>query len=261
MTGHEGWHRVILDNACYSTDAVEAQSDAVMKKTLMRISELSRSTGVSLQTIHYYVREGLLPPPTKTAPNMAYYGPEYVEDVRLIKELQEKRFLPLSVIKLVLEAKRKGKDATQLQEMRLALENVFHPLGPEEELEPVGLVEFVALTGLSMRNAEVLQEMGLLMPVESEQAKRYDGLDVRAARAIKTLLDLGLRPRDLSFYSKYLEVLRTEASVIGERVIRLKKGTSPIAGNSAKQALDDLKAALAAKIYRQAALDLNKKAG
>jgi DNA-binding transcriptional MerR regulator len=102
---------------------------------LMRIGELAEATGVSTQTIHYYLREGLLPPPIKTARNMAYYGPDHIEDIRLIKELQEKRYLPLSVLKLVLGAKREGKDVSQLQDMRLSLEELFRPLGPEEEIE------------------------------------------------------------------------------------------------------------------------------
>jgi DNA-binding transcriptional MerR regulator len=169
----------------------------------MRISELVEATGVSAQTIHYYLREGLLPPPTKTAPNMAYYGPEYVEDIRLIKELQEKRYLPLSVIRLMLDAKRKGKDVSHLQDMRLSLEELFRPLGPEDELEPVALVELVAMTGLPAATLEALEEMGLLMPATTPQGKRYDGLDVRIARAVKKLLDLGLEPSDLGFYGQY----------------------------------------------------------
>src|SRR3989304_5771469 len=131
---------------------------------LMRIGELVEATGVSAQTIHYYLREGLLKPPTKTAPNMAYYRPEYVDDIRLIKELQEKRYLPLSVIKLVLEAKRRGKDVGQLEVMSLSLEELFGPKGPEEELEPVALVGLVAMTGLAAATLEALEEIGLLMP-------------------------------------------------------------------------------------------------
>ena len=35
----------------------------------------------------------------RTSRNMAYYPPEYVERIRLIKRLQEDRFMPLRVIK------------------------------------------------------------------------------------------------------------------------------------------------------------------
>ena len=54
-------------------------------------------------TIKHYLREGLLPEPVKTSRNMAWYPREFVERVQLIKQLQEERFLPLKVIKEVLE--------------------------------------------------------------------------------------------------------------------------------------------------------------
>ena len=39
----------------------------------------------------------------RTSRNMAYYPPEFVERIRLIKRLQEERFMPLRVIKDVLD--------------------------------------------------------------------------------------------------------------------------------------------------------------
>ncbi len=50
-------------------------------------------------TIKHYLREGLLPEPVKTSRNMAYYPPEFVDRIRLIKRLQEERFMPLKAIK------------------------------------------------------------------------------------------------------------------------------------------------------------------
>ena len=55
-------------------------------------------------TVRHYLREGLLPEPVKTSRNMAYYPPEFVERIRLIKQLQEERFMPLRVIKELLDA-------------------------------------------------------------------------------------------------------------------------------------------------------------
>jgi DNA-binding transcriptional MerR regulator len=45
----------------------------------------------------------LLPEPVKTSRNMAYYPPEFVDRIKLIKRLQEERFLPLKAIKNVLD--------------------------------------------------------------------------------------------------------------------------------------------------------------
>jgi DNA-binding transcriptional MerR regulator len=70
---------------------------------LLKISELAERSGVPVATIRHYLREGLLPEPVKTSRNMAYYPPEYVERIMLIKRLQEERFMPLRVIKGALE--------------------------------------------------------------------------------------------------------------------------------------------------------------
>jgi DNA-binding transcriptional MerR regulator len=70
---------------------------------LLKMSELAERSGVSAGTIKHYLREGLLPEPVRTARNMAYYPADFVERIRLIKQLQEERFMPLKLIKGVLE--------------------------------------------------------------------------------------------------------------------------------------------------------------
>ncbi len=57
-------------------------------KTYYRISEISRISGVPSQTIHYYVREGLLLPPVKTSKTMAYYSEDHLERLYFIKKQQ-----------------------------------------------------------------------------------------------------------------------------------------------------------------------------
>ncbi len=76
------------------------------KERLFRIGELSRITGVASSTINYYVREGLLPPPIKTAPNMAYYDSSYLERINEIRLLQKERGMALSEIKKIIRANR-----------------------------------------------------------------------------------------------------------------------------------------------------------
>jgi DNA-binding transcriptional MerR regulator len=70
---------------------------------LLKISELAERSGVPVATVRHYLREGLLPEGVKTSRNMAYYPPEFVERIRLIKQLQEERFMPLRVIRELLE--------------------------------------------------------------------------------------------------------------------------------------------------------------
>ncbi|HEU0250862.1 MAG TPA: MerR family transcriptional regulator [Solirubrobacteraceae bacterium] len=74
--------------------------------SLLKMSELAERSGVSAPTIRHYIREGLLGDGAdiqRTSRNMAYYPPELVERIQLIKRLQEERFMPLRVIKEVIE--------------------------------------------------------------------------------------------------------------------------------------------------------------
>jgi DNA-binding transcriptional MerR regulator len=55
----------------------------------MRIAELSRRSGVSIPTIKYYLREGLLPPGEATGRNQARYDERHLDRLRLIRVLRE----------------------------------------------------------------------------------------------------------------------------------------------------------------------------
>jgi DNA-binding transcriptional MerR regulator len=70
---------------------------------MLRMGELARASGVSAATIKHYLREGLLPEPVKTSRNMAYYPADFVDRIRMIKQLQEERYMPLRVIRDLLE--------------------------------------------------------------------------------------------------------------------------------------------------------------
>jgi DNA-binding transcriptional MerR regulator len=72
---------------------------------MLKMSELAERSGVSSGTIKHYLREGLLGSDEgvlRTSRNMAYYPPEFVERIQLIKRLQEERFMPLRVIREVM---------------------------------------------------------------------------------------------------------------------------------------------------------------
>ncbi|MFH1150180.1 MAG: MerR family transcriptional regulator [Actinomycetota bacterium] len=90
---------------------------------LLRIGELSRLTGVSTSAINYYVREGLLPPPLKTAPNMAYYDPGYVDMVNSIKVFKREKGLSLTEIKeLLLKGEFSWTEGSQPEDLSSAVE-------------------------------------------------------------------------------------------------------------------------------------------
>lgn len=91
----------------------------------MRIAELSLSTGVPVATIKYYLREGLLFPGARSAPNQAQYDAGHVRRLHLIRVLIDVGGLRLTSVRAVLEAVD-DRDLPLHQLMGVA----HHALGP-----------------------------------------------------------------------------------------------------------------------------------
>ena len=145
---------------------------------LLKMSELAEQSGVSAGTIKHYLREGLLGQGAdivRTSRNMAYYPPEYVERLRLIKRLQEDRFMPLRVIKRMMDADPARAAALVELEDRIL----------ERALE-AGATERVSATEVARRYdvprnvLDRLVELGVLSP----NAHGYDPDDLRIVAAI-----------------------------------------------------------------------------
>lgn len=224
------------------------------EENMLRISEVSSASGVSIQTIHYYLREGLLTLPVKTARNMAYYHPVVVEEIRLIKELQDKKYLPIAVIKKVLQAKREGQELEHVEEMQSLFEQVFYP----ERGESVcfSMDDLAAGTGLDGKVLKELHEKGILSPADGE-GKYYDGSDRRIAEIIKKLLDLGLTTEDMVIYRQFIEFAHNEVKTMRGKFLHSMHDGS-ISMFDLINTLDDLKKELTYKTFRQVLLDSNQ---
>jgi DNA-binding transcriptional MerR regulator len=104
---------------------------------LLRMGELAEASGVPAPTIKHYLREGLLPEPVKTSRNMAYYPPEFVDRIKLIKQLQEERYLPLKAIKEVLDSQERSRtSATEVRKRYGVPKEVLDRLAELEVLTP-----------------------------------------------------------------------------------------------------------------------------
>jgi DNA-binding transcriptional MerR regulator len=74
----------------------------------MRISDLSRESGVPIPTIKYYLREGLLPAGERTSRNQATYDATHLRRLHLIRVLVEVGGLSLQAVRRVLAALERG---------------------------------------------------------------------------------------------------------------------------------------------------------
>jgi DNA-binding transcriptional MerR regulator len=104
----------------------------------LKMSELADASGVSAATIKHYLREGLLGDDdeiVRTSRNMAYYPPEFVERIRHIKRLQGERFLPLRLIKVLLDEQGGGPLPREEVAERFAM-----PSNVLDRLEEIGVL-------------------------------------------------------------------------------------------------------------------------
>jgi DNA-binding transcriptional MerR regulator len=186
---------------------------------LLKIGQLADQAGVQKATVAYYVREGLLPPPVKKPHrNMAYYSSDVVERIKLIKELQTRRFLPLSIIKQLLA------DKAGVAEIRAYLNN--QPLAPPlAEPKDYSTEALLTEAGLDRDDLHTLAEIGLIA-----QPKKgvYDAADAAIIRAVGLMtragLDAGFEPRDLRIYREAMEnLIRKEITLFTQRVVGKRK--------------------------------------
>lgn len=74
----------------------------MIRRRMFPIAELVRRTGVPSSTVHFYLREGLLPAPSRTARNRFLYDERHVQAVRLIRALRRHRRYTVPVIRRIL---------------------------------------------------------------------------------------------------------------------------------------------------------------
>jgi len=155
---------------------------------LLKMSELAERSGVSAGTIKHYLREGLLPEPVRTSRNMAYYPPDFVARIRLIKRLQEDRFMPLRVIRGMLEEDPDRAAALLELEDRI-LERALAQDADEARVSPVEVRRRYDLPDNVLAR---LAEIGVLT---RDAARGYDADDVRVIEAISRLRAGGYEER------------------------------------------------------------------
>jgi DNA-binding transcriptional MerR regulator len=149
---------------------------------MLKMSELAQRSGVSAGTIKHYLREGLLGSDAdvvRTSRNMAYYPEGFVDRVRLIKRLQEERFMPLRVIRDVMASDPER--ATRVIELQ---DRILKLASAERDEDPPGrrLSRSAARSTYDMpRNVlERLEQLEVLTP----NVRGYDRDDVAIIEAI-----------------------------------------------------------------------------
>lgn len=175
----------------------------------MKMAELERRSGVGRETIRYYIREGLLPEPERRARNVAVYGDVHAQRLKTIKRLQEERFLPLEVIRRVLDG-----DTAALP----PASDPFAQLGPllaqrlgvGDGEPPVLLSTLTAGDAQSEADVVALEGVGTINVFETKGGRAVSRLDARIVQLWRELRAAGYSQENFPAENSvnYVEVIR-----------------------------------------------------
>jgi DNA-binding transcriptional MerR regulator len=179
------------------------------------MGDLERATGVGREAIRYYIREGLLPEPERTARNVAWYDESFVERISLIKKLQKERYLPLAVIKGIV-----GQEQALSAEETRTLLDLDGKLVPAADRDGVARIEKLSTVAkrVGLRAAEIreLAQVGVveIATRDGEQWLEGNALEIvelwARLRKAGYASALGFGPRELSVYVQFVEWLARE---------------------------------------------------
>jgi DNA-binding transcriptional MerR regulator len=191
-----------------------------MNADLLKMGELAERSGVSAGTIKHYLREGLLgggDEVVRTSRNMAYYPPDFVERIRLIKRLQEERFMPLKHIRAVLSES----DPDRVRSLVDAEDRILRAAAETDVGPRLSRKEVLSRYELPANVLDRLAEVGALTPTRAG----YDADDLKVIEAIVRFRAggydeaLGFTVYDTVRYREALEPLvREEVRVLLDRL-------------------------------------------
>jgi DNA-binding transcriptional MerR regulator len=150
--------------------------------------ELERRSGFPRATIQFYIKEGLLPQPRKTAKNMATYDQRFIDGLHLIQELKEKHKLSLPQIKEVIHRTTGGVGLELLLEVR---DRAFRQLTSQPEQNLLTWEELTAKVDLSVDELTWLAKHHILIIQSGEEGDQYHPDNVIAGRLLRQLMEIG----------------------------------------------------------------------
>jgi DNA-binding transcriptional MerR regulator len=152
----------------------------------IRVEELARRAEVSVDTIRFYQKRQLLPPPQRVG-RIAWYGDEHLERLARIKDLQRQGF-SLAVIRRLVAGELDAADA---------------PLAAAVVGAQQGDASLLSLDDLSLRVGvpapllDVVAKEGLIVPQQRDGESGYTEADADVLRAGLRLLEAGFPLPDL----------------------------------------------------------------
>ena len=163
-----------------------------------RIDDLAQRATVTVDTVRYYQREGLVPEGER-AGRVKLYGPHHLERLERIRDLQGRGF-SLAAIRSLLEGNRQH-----------LVEGIFADRG---ERRAYALEELVERSGIDRGLCTALRDAGLLRDPAEYGRDAYDDEDLELLRSMAELAAMGLPTKALvamgRIYAEGIETIQAQ---------------------------------------------------
>lgn len=178
---------------------------ALKMKELMALSDESKST------ILYYIKEGLLPAPSKPKPNVHLYDESCVQILKFIKYLQHNFSYSIAEIKSIFENNQFDFDGS-FEMMVRSLELIS---GGRDNTW-YDKKAFLSLLSMDEKKLKSYQDKGYLF----ERAKGFSAKEVEIAEILERAESLGLDCALLDAYVSDAKVLAQKENDIGSKLLQ-----------------------------------------
>jgi len=156
--------------------------------------------------VRFWEKEGLISP-IRTPGGHRKFSLQDIKRMKVIAELRHKRYLPISVVRHIIERIDQDPEYDYL-----IFDDVFRPEKFDVNFHLLTKTQVSHETGLTKNQVNEIEDLGYLPSQETViQERLFDEEDVELFHLIKDVLDLGFTLVDLEFYVEDLrDHLRNE---------------------------------------------------
>ncbi|GMU77305.1 MAG: hypothetical protein AMXMBFR46_01060 [Acidimicrobiia bacterium] len=170
----------------------------MVDEATLRVEDLARAADVSVDTVRFYQKRRLLPPPTRRG-RIAWYGADHAQRLARIRELQQRGF-SLALIRRLLDGELDAADVPLAAAVAVAASGVDDGRADADRLEPVptlSLDEVATRAGVPRPLLDAVVRAGVLVPRVVDGDVRFGPADVELVRGGLALLEAGFPLADL----------------------------------------------------------------
>lgn len=153
---------------------------------------LSPDCDVSESSLRFWEKMGLIRS-SRTPGGHRVYTEGDLARIRIIKQLQTQRYMPLEEIRKLCQS---GMSTEELAAIAAFKESFFRPLRFDPAFEPLSREDLAARTGLRPETLDALERAGALRAYAHEAGPRYDEDALRIAEIFQELARFGVEPED-----------------------------------------------------------------